>query len=95
MMNQKLYLIWAVWHIVPLTGISVLAPQASFCGESSGGVTNCPVVDPLGGGGRAGLPQLFWDQIEAKNIFWRLPPLPHPLSSEGLDPPLLSAVLLC
>ena len=70
MMNQKHYLIWAVWHIATLTGISVLAPQASFCGESSGGATNCPVVDP--GGEGAGLPQLFWDQIEAKKIFWRL-----------------------
>ena len=77
MMNQKHYLIWAVWHIATLTGISVLAPQASFCGESSGGATNCPVVDP-GGRGGAGLPQLFWDQIEAKKIFWRLPPPPPP-----------------
>ena len=35
----------------------MLDPQASFCGESSGGVTNCPVVDP--GEGPGGPGQLF------------------------------------
>ena len=52
MMNQKLYLIWAVWHIVTLTGISVLAPQASFCGETA--VGSQTVQWWIHGGGGAG-----------------------------------------
>ena len=40
----------------------MLDPQASFCGESSGGVTNCRVVDPgegPGGPGGPGLPPII------------------------------------
>ena len=37
----------------------MLDPQASFCGESSGGVTNCPVVDPGEGPGGPGLPPII------------------------------------
>ena len=37
----------------------MLDPQASFCGESSGGVTNCPVVDPGEGPGEPGLPPII------------------------------------
>ena len=78
MMNQKHYLIWAVWHIVTLTGMSVLAPQASFCGEISSGVTNCPVVDPWGGGGFGWAPPIILRPNWGQKYFLETSPPPTP-----------------
>ena len=63
----------------------MLDPQASFCGESSGGVTNCPVVDP----GKGPAPPNYSETKLRPKRFFGDPPV---LLPEGLDPPLLSAV---